>query len=177
VRFAARLIIGPGLRPGPRRQARWVGGGLRRQGRALAPVALATRPEGAPLTLEGPTRTMRGVPAPVIATFRTATGTPGARRLPASSRSAVVAVRYGGVCAAAGCWGSGAMGSGPRRCAPALEARARLPRHLRREYPSPLAAPARHCPASFTLHRARSAHPPRVSSLGPGGLARPMPRR
>ena len=60
-----RACFGPGLWPGPRRQARWVGRGLRRQGWALAPIAMATRPQGAPLTLEGPTRTMRGVPAPV----------------------------------------------------------------------------------------------------------------
>jgi hypothetical protein len=37
--------------------------GLRGQGLALAPLALATRPKRAPLTLEEPTRTMRGVPA------------------------------------------------------------------------------------------------------------------
>jgi hypothetical protein len=38
-----RAPIGPGLRPGPCRQARWGGRGLRGQGWALAPIALATR--------------------------------------------------------------------------------------------------------------------------------------
>jgi len=47
--------------PGPRRQARWVGRGLRGQRRAAG----ASRAAGckAPFRLEGPTRTMRGVPA------------------------------------------------------------------------------------------------------------------
>ena len=48
-----RALLGPGLWPGPRRPARWGGRGLRGQGWALAPIALATRPEGAPLTPEG----------------------------------------------------------------------------------------------------------------------------
>src|SRR5262245_54742594 len=38
-----RARFGPGLRPGPRRQVRWGGRGLRGQGWALAPIALATR--------------------------------------------------------------------------------------------------------------------------------------
>ena len=58
-------------------------------------------------------------------------------------------MRYGGMRGAAGVRGNGAAGSGPRRCAFALEARARLPRHLRRDSPPHLAAPARHSPSSF----------------------------
>ena len=61
-----RARFGPGLRPGPRRQARWVGRGLRRsrvgpEDRFCEAVRNDLR---VPLTLEGPTRTMRGVPAP-----------------------------------------------------------------------------------------------------------------
>ena len=50
---------GPGLWPGPRRQARWAGRGLRGQRRAAG----ASRAVGceAPLRLEEPARTMRGV--------------------------------------------------------------------------------------------------------------------
>jgi hypothetical protein len=50
---------GPGLWPGPRRQARWAGRGLRGQRRAAG----ASRAAGceAPLRPEGPARTMRGV--------------------------------------------------------------------------------------------------------------------
>ena len=55
----------PGLWPGPRRQARWVGRGLRRS--RVGPgdrFCEAVRNDlRVPLTLEGPTRTMRGVPA------------------------------------------------------------------------------------------------------------------
>ena len=59
-----RARLGPGLWPGPRRQARWVGRGLRRsrvgpEDRFCEAVRNALR---VPLTLEGPTRTMRGVP-------------------------------------------------------------------------------------------------------------------
>jgi hypothetical protein len=58
-----RARFGPGLWPGPRRQARWVGRGLRGQRRAAG----ASRGAGceAPLRLEEPTQTMRGVPARV----------------------------------------------------------------------------------------------------------------
>ena len=60
-----RAPIGPGLWPGPRRQARRVGRGLRRsrvgpEDRFCEAVRNDLR---VPLTLEGPTRTMRGVPA------------------------------------------------------------------------------------------------------------------
>jgi hypothetical protein len=56
--------FGPGLWPGPRRQARWVGRGLRRsrvgpEDRFCEAVGNDLR---VPLTLEGPTRTIRGVP-------------------------------------------------------------------------------------------------------------------
>ena len=55
-----RAPIGPGLWPGPRRQARWAGRGLRGQRRAAGASRAAGC--GAPLRLEGPARTMRGVP-------------------------------------------------------------------------------------------------------------------
>jgi hypothetical protein len=56
--------FGPGLRPGPRRQARRVGRGLRRsrvgpEGRFCEAVRNDLQ---VPLTLEGPTQKMRGVP-------------------------------------------------------------------------------------------------------------------
>jgi|SRR6266536_1046787 len=59
-----RACSGPGLRPGPRRQARWVGRGLRRsrvgpEDRFCEAVRNDLR---VPLTQEGPTRTMRGIP-------------------------------------------------------------------------------------------------------------------
>jgi hypothetical protein len=52
--------LGPGLWPGPRRQARGAGRGSRVKGLRLRSKR---RAEGAPLRLEGPARTMRGVPA------------------------------------------------------------------------------------------------------------------
>ncbi len=60
-----RARFGPGLWPGPRRQARRVGRGLRRsrvgpEDRFCEAVRNDLR---VPLTLEGPIRTMRGVPA------------------------------------------------------------------------------------------------------------------
>ena len=66
-----RARFGPGLWPGPRRQARWAGRGLRRsrvgpEERFCEAVRNALR---VPLTLEGPARTMRGVPTPVLVTF------------------------------------------------------------------------------------------------------------
>ena len=74
------MRFGPGLRPGPRRQARWVPLGSGAQGR-VPKILSAKRLErifGVPLTLEGPTWTMRGVPAPVAVIFRTAIGVLGA---------------------------------------------------------------------------------------------------
>ena len=55
-----RARSGPGLWPGPRRQARWAGRGLQGQRRAAG----ASRAAGceAPLRLEEPARIMRGVP-------------------------------------------------------------------------------------------------------------------
>ena len=53
--------VGPGLWPGPCRQARWVGRGSGVNGAAVGRVR-AERGCGAPLRLEGPARTMRGVP-------------------------------------------------------------------------------------------------------------------
>ena len=55
-----RACFGPGLWPGPRRQARWVGRGLQGQRRAVGVSRVAGCE--APLRLEGPTRTMCGVP-------------------------------------------------------------------------------------------------------------------
>jgi hypothetical protein len=59
-----RARSGPGLWPGPCRQARWVGRGLRRS--RVGPedrFCEAVRNDlGVPLTLEGPTRTMCGGP-------------------------------------------------------------------------------------------------------------------
>jgi hypothetical protein len=60
-----RACFGPGLWPGPCRQARWAGRGLRRsragpEGRFCEAVRNDLR---VPLTLEGPAQTMRGVPA------------------------------------------------------------------------------------------------------------------
>src|SRR5215472_4600726 len=57
-----RAPFGPGLWPGPRRQARWAGRGLRRsragpEDRFCEAVRNDLR---VPLTLEGPARTMRG---------------------------------------------------------------------------------------------------------------------
>jgi hypothetical protein len=59
-----RAPCGPGLWPGPRCQARWAGRGLRRsrvgpEDRFCGAVRNDLR---VPLTLEGPARTMRGVP-------------------------------------------------------------------------------------------------------------------
>jgi hypothetical protein len=58
-----RAPTGPGLWPGPRRQARWAGRGLRRsragpEDRFCEGVRNDLR---VPLTLEGPARTMRGI--------------------------------------------------------------------------------------------------------------------
>jgi hypothetical protein len=60
-RKGRRACSGPGLWPGPRRQARWAGRGLQGQRRAAG----ASRTAGceAPLRLEGPARIMRGVPS------------------------------------------------------------------------------------------------------------------
>jgi len=69
VRFAARVRAWPLARP--RRPARRAGRGLRRsrvgpEDRFCEAVRNDLR---VPLTLEGPARTMRGVPAPVAVTF------------------------------------------------------------------------------------------------------------
>jgi hypothetical protein len=71
-REVRRARSGPGLWPGPRRQARWAGRGSRVKG-----LPEGTRPEGAPLTLEGPAQTMRGAPVLALRQF-TACGAPGA---------------------------------------------------------------------------------------------------
>jgi hypothetical protein len=112
---------------------------------------------------------MRGVPSPVSCdlspgdrhTWREATG-------PASSRSARPTVRYGGVRAAAGCGASARRAAARDDALSRKRKRARLPCHLRRESPSPLAATARHCPV-----RSRSPCSSRASfaSLGLGRSA------
>ena len=60
-----RALIGPGLRPGPRRQARWAGRGLRRSrvGPEYRFCGAVRNDLRVPLTLERPAQTMRGVPA------------------------------------------------------------------------------------------------------------------
>jgi hypothetical protein len=69
---------------------------------------------------------------------------------PASSRSAGPTARYGGSMAAARC-GASALGSGPRRCAIALEEAGQAARHLRRDSPPP--RPLRRAlPARSTLY-------------------------
>ena len=102
------MCFGPGLRPGPRRQARWVGRGLRRsrvgpEDRFCEAVRNDLR---VPLTLEGPTRTMRGVPPRCLrlspGDWRTRCETIG----PASSRSADPHGALRRVRAAAGCGAS-----------------------------------------------------------------------
>ena len=64
--------LGPGVWPGPRRQARRVRQKLRGQWRAVG----ASRAAGceAPLRLEGPAGTMRGVPVPLSVTSLSAIG-------------------------------------------------------------------------------------------------------
>jgi hypothetical protein len=77
-----RARFGPGLWPGPRRQARWVGRGLQcsRAGPEDRFCEAVGNDLRVPLTLEGPTRTMRGVPTRSLGPFCQAIGTPGARR-------------------------------------------------------------------------------------------------
>jgi len=75
----------------------------------------------APLRLEGPTRTMRGVPAR-CRTFRPATGAPSALRPAWPARGAHGPRRVTAGCVLRPVRGIGAAGSGPRRCAAALEA-------------------------------------------------------
>src|SRR5262245_33327597 len=77
-----RARFGPGLWPGPRPQARWVGRGLRRsrvgpEDRFCEAVRNDLR---VPLTLEGPTRTMRGVPVRRLVAVGTAVASGPPRR-------------------------------------------------------------------------------------------------
>jgi hypothetical protein len=69
--WVRRALFGPGLWPGPRRQARWAGRGLRRS--RVGPedrFCEAVRNDlQVPLTLEGPARTMRGAPSRSCDTF------------------------------------------------------------------------------------------------------------
>lgn len=66
--------------------------------------------------------------------------------------------------------GNGGAGSGPRRCAVALEAAGKLPRQLRRDSPRTLAAYGAALPIVQT-------HPPRVGRAHGTSPARPDGRR
>jgi len=100
-----------------------------------------------PLRVEGPGRTMRGVPARVPVTF--------ARRpvhLARDDRPGHLAERmtHGAlrrVSAVAGCGASARRAAARDGALSRKRKRARLPRHLRRESLTSLAAMARHCPA------------------------------
>jgi hypothetical protein len=167
-----RAPIGPGLRPGPRRQARWAGRGLRRsrvgpEDRFCGAVRNDLR---VPLTLEGPARTMRGVPAPALWSF--------IRRLtyPAcSDRLRQLAERTIPRCVTARCLlrpGAGHRRGGQRPATVRYRARGSGP-----GCPPPAArvptTPGRHGTAPRLVHalRARPAHP-RESRPAPVGLAR-----
>jgi hypothetical protein len=160
--LAARLS---GLASGLALAVRPAGSALGLQGQRRAEGASRAAGCGAPLRLEGPTRTMRGVQAGCLRTFARRSGYPARDDDPASSQRASLTVRYGGE------RGNGGAGRGPGRCAPAQEARARLPRHLRRESPSPW--PLLRCTPRlvqrFTVHVPRIL---RESRPGPVGLAR-----
>jgi hypothetical protein len=93
--------FGPGLWPSPRRQARWVGRELQRsrvgpEDRFCEAVRNDLR---VPLTLEGPTRIMRGVPA------RSLSLSPGDRRTwrEYGSRGQLAGRSAGDVTAGTGC--------------------------------------------------------------------------
>jgi hypothetical protein len=160
-----RAPIGPGLWPGPRRQARWAGRGLQGQRRVPRSGMRSTVEAGG----ASPDNARRS--APGAYDIHPAAGARGACR-PArpSSRSASPTVRYGGAFAAVEC------GASLRRAAARDGAlwrkrkRARLPRHLRRESPASLAV--RHGTAPLGhARRVRLARPSRVASWA-GRLAR-----
>jgi hypothetical protein len=141
---------------------------LRGQGPALAQQA--TRPKGAPLTLEGPAQTMRGV-RPGAVTFHPATGAPGATTGPAqlTERIAHGALRRG--CGLRPVRGIGAVGSGPRRCAIAQEEAGQAAPPPAARVPN-IPCRYRHGTAPLVhAFRARPAHL-RESRPGPVGLAR-----
>ena len=124
-----------------------------------------------PLRVEGPTRTMRGVPARYLRRFRPATGASGAYDLPGRLDR-----REHARCVTAG-WalrrvrGNGAAGSGPRRCAIAQEEAGQAAPPPAARVPNTPCRPAASIPSSFTL----SVHVPRIlrePQPGPVGLAR-----
>jgi len=137
-----RAHIGPGLWPGPRRQARWAGRGLQRS--RVGPEdrfceAVFRNDLRVPLTLEGPARTMRGVPARRCdlsygdwRTWRVTTDP--------AARGAHDPRRVTAGCAAARCGASARRAAARDRCAPAQEGAgqaapppaARVPNTLRR---------------------------------------------
>jgi hypothetical protein len=166
--------FGPGLWPGPRRQARWAGRGLRRS--RVGPddrfCDAVRNDHRVPLTLEGPARTMRGAPALWLSPFirRLAHLARDDRPGPLAERVTHGALRRGAGCGRVR--GVGAAGSGPRRCAIAQEEVGQAaPPPAARVPTNRLAATAQHSPRAFTL----CVLVPRIireSRPGPAGLAR-----
>jgi hypothetical protein len=163
-----RARSGPGLWPGPCRQARWVGRGLQGQRRAAG----ASRAAGceAPLRLEEPTRTMRGVPTPMLWPF--------IKRLPHSAhddRPGQLAERmtHGTLRRGALRPGAGHRRGGQRLATGALprkRERARLPATCGESPPRPSPPHRVTLPLVHAL-RARPAHP-RELRPEPVGVAR-----
>ena len=162
-----RARFGPGLRPGPRRQARWAGRGLRGQGWALAPIARRRDRRGSALDAGGasPDTARRSGPRRCDLSsddrhiWRVLTTGP------ASSRKRLTHGCVTAGCAAARCRGIGGAGSGPRPVRSRARGRgpeaapppaARVPSHPFR--PPTLSA---HFPSSFTL----SVPAPRISRM------------
>ena len=168
-----RARIGPGLRPGPCRQARWAGRGLRRsrvgpEERFCGAVRNALR---VPLTLEGLARTMCGVPAPLAVTSSRFSVHSAHGDRPGQLVDAHDPRRVTAGCGAARCGASARRAAARDRCAPAQEGvgqaapppAARVPNTLRcppRHFPARLRLPCLSC-ASFACRRP-----------GPVGLAR-----
>jgi hypothetical protein len=159
--------FGPGLWPGPRRQARWAGRGLRGQRRAAG----ASRAAGceAPLRPEGPARTMRG--APVSA--RRPRYPHGSRRI-WRGLVALAVVLAGAAADTAGTAAAGHRGrrarQSPRRRACVRRTRRKLPP---RNGETPRLNPGQLRRVTLAAHfrSTARAHPCR-SRPGPSGLAR-----
>jgi hypothetical protein len=168
-----RARSGPGLWPGPRRQARWVGRGLRGQGSALAKQETRRR-RALDAGGAGPDNARRSGPVPVILSsgdwriWRTTTG-------PASSPGAVMhgalrrVVRHGGV------RGNGAAGSGPRRRALAQEEAGQAAPTCGETPHHPLAAPGTAPPARSTFLRECLAHAASTARAGRPGAPKVCP--
>ena len=123
-----RARFGPGLWPGPCRQARWAGRGLRRSRAGPADrFCEAVRNDlRVPLTLEGPARTMRGVPARLTVTSSRLSGAPGASGDGLAVVLAGAAAGYGGD-RRRPVTGAAVRGSSPRRRARVRRTRRKLP--------------------------------------------------